>query len=250
MSEAVVWFRRDLRLTDNPAWGAACSRHRRVTALFVIDPGLWDRVTVVRRDFLAARLRRLDDALVHLGGRLRVEWGDPVAVAPRVAGRRPVYANADVSDYARRRDRAVEKRARLHWRHGSLVHPPGSVLTRQGRIYTVFTPFHRAWDGDTSQNVGNWQWVTGCGADAAPYFRIFNPVTQSRRFDPDGVYIRRWVPELRNMVAPGIHAPWQVGTAARASAGLVLNGTYPSPIVDHAGTRKRALAAYKTALSG
>ena len=105
------------------------------------------------------------------------------------------------------------------------------------------------WDGDTPQNVGNWQWVAGTGADAVPYFRIFNPVLQSRKFDPEGVYIRLWVPELARLDSRGLHAPWTETAQRLATAGVVLGETYPYPIVNHAQARKRALAAYRTALS-
>ena len=89
-------------------------------------------------------------------------------------------------------------------------------------------------DADPAQNVGNWQWVAGTGADAAPYFRIMNPITQSRRFDPDGAYIRRYVPELAALDGPGIHAPWE-RPLETAAAGVVLGRDYPYPMVDHSG---------------
>jgi deoxyribodipyrimidine photo-lyase len=100
-------------------------------------------------------------------------------------------------------------------------------------------------DADLAQNAGNWQWVAGSGADAAPYFRIFNPVTQSRKFDPEGAYIRRWVPELAKLDAKAIHAPWLAAPLDLAAAGVVLWRDYPQPIVDHDAARERALAAYE-----
>ena len=102
-------------------------------------------------------------------------------------------------------------------------------------------------DGDVAQNVGNWQWVAGTGADAAPYFRILNPVTQGLRFDPDGDYVRRWVPEISRLPAPAVHAPWQAAPGVLAAAGVALGETYPAPIVDHAEAREATLAAYEAA---
>ncbi len=106
---------------------------------------------------------------------------------------------------------------------------------------------HELIDAEVSQNAGNWQWVAGTGPDAAPYFRIFNPVTQSRRFDPTGAYLRRWVPELRGLDDRSIHAPWEVGPLELAAAGVHLGDEYPWPIVDHAQARDRTLAAYGAA---
>ena len=99
-------------------------------------------------------------------------------------------------------------------------------------------------DADLANNTQGWQWTAGCGADAAPYFRIFNPVTQSMKFDPDGAYVRRWVPELSLMPSEWIHRPWEAPSAALEGAGVRLGTTYPEPIVDHAQARERALEAY------
>jgi len=101
-------------------------------------------------------------------------------------------------------------------------------------------------DADLAANTLNWQWSAGCGADAAPYFRIFNPVLQGRKFDPDGEYVRRWVPELARLPAEFIHQPWEVPMDVLAEAGLTLGRDYPHPLVDHAEARAAALAALKT----
>ncbi|MCB2222705.1 MAG: DNA photolyase family protein [Actinobacteria bacterium] len=442
MSRGLVWFRNDLRLADNPAWAAATSSHRRVAALFVVDPALW-RPGTPRTAQLAAHLAALDGALAERGGRLLVRRGDPARVVPAEAGGAVLHLNADVTPYAARRDGAVLGAvAGSVVMEGRWVHAPGTVLSGAGEPYRVFTPFHRSWaarprdpwpepgeaeveddpgegvpgagaplmaggedaalerlgdflgrvdgygedrdrpdrdttsrlsadlkygtiaarrvadevgdgtpgrralvrqlawrdfyaqvlaahphtvdralrpeygaiawrddpgglaawqegrtgypivdaamrqlaaegwihnrprmiaasflvkdllidwrlgerwfrrllvDGDVAQNVGNWQWVAGTGADAAPYFRIFNPVTQGRRFDPDGDYVRRWVPELADAPAGWIHAPWTAGPLEAAAAGVVLGDTYPAPIVDHAEARESALAAYGAA---
>ncbi len=100
-------------------------------------------------------------------------------------------------------------------------------------------------DADLASNAASWQWVAGCGADAAPYFRVFNPVTQGEKFDPGGTYVRQWVPELAKMPAKSIHAPWLASQDELKKAGVVIGDTYPRPIVDHAEARKRALAGYE-----
>ncbi len=98
-------------------------------------------------------------------------------------------------------------------------------------------------DADSANNAASWQWVAGSGADAAPYFRIFNPVLQGEKFDPEGAYVRRWVPELAGMEAAHIHAPWLAPAEALRRAGVKLGQSYPAPIVDHAFARRRALEA-------
>jgi deoxyribodipyrimidine photo-lyase len=100
-------------------------------------------------------------------------------------------------------------------------------------------------DADAGSNPANWQWVAGCGADAAPYFRVFNPVLQGEKFDPDGAYVRRWVPELAQLPKKLIHQPWKATPLELAGAGVTLGKTYPQPIVDHREGRERALKAYE-----
>jgi deoxyribodipyrimidine photo-lyase len=445
----LVWFRRDLRLTDNPAWAAATADHAEVTALYVLDDRLLRSAGPLRRRQLVAELHALDAALWRHGGRLLVRRGDPITVVPGEADRRGgarVHWNADVTPYAAARDGAV--RAALDREpatfHGHLVHRPGALVTSAGRVPRVFGAFHSRWtatpwdgwplpgdaalgddpggglppldgepplppgedaahatlrrfldgpvdryrggrddlarpgasrlsvalrfgtisprlvaeavggagedrraflrqlawrdwyahllaetpslprralraeydriawrddpdglaawregrtgypivdagmrelaaagtmpnrvrmvtasflvkdllidwragerhfrrlllDGDVPQNVGNWQWVAGTGPDAAPWFRVFNPVTQSRAHDPGGRYLRRWLPELSGLDDTAVHAPWEAPPAALASAGVVLGGTYPEPLVDHAAARARALDAYRRA---
>jgi deoxyribodipyrimidine photo-lyase len=100
-------------------------------------------------------------------------------------------------------------------------------------------------DADLANNTLGWQWVAGCGADAAPYFRIFNPVVQGLRYDPDAAYVRRWVPELGGLAPGWAHAPWRATPDDLTAAGVALGVTYPEPIVDHGEARRRALAAYE-----
>lgn len=100
-------------------------------------------------------------------------------------------------------------------------------------------------DADLACNAANWQWVAGCGIDAAPYFRIFNPVVQGEKFDARGRFVRRWVPELAGLSDLFIHRPEQAPADELARAGVRLGETYPRPVVDHGAARRRALAAYE-----
>lgn len=100
-------------------------------------------------------------------------------------------------------------------------------------------------DADLASNSASWQWIAGCGADAAPYFRIFNPVTQGQKFDPDGRYVRKFVPELELLPKKYIHCPWEAPADVAHAAKLTLGENYPRPIVDLKASRERALAAFK-----
>jgi deoxyribodipyrimidine photo-lyase len=99
-------------------------------------------------------------------------------------------------------------------------------------------------DGDPAVNIGGWQWTAGVGADAAPYFRVFNPILQGQKFDPNGVYIRRWLPELAQIPNRYIHNPWDMPLAIQRQAGCLLDQDYPKPIIDHHWARERTLTAY------
>lgn len=100
-------------------------------------------------------------------------------------------------------------------------------------------------DADPASNAASWQWVAGTGADAAPYFRIFNPILQGEKFDPDGAYVRRWVPELSRLPSKLLHKPWTAPPAILAAAGISLGRNYPRPVVQHELARVRALAAFQ-----
>lgn len=101
-------------------------------------------------------------------------------------------------------------------------------------------------DADLANNTLGWQWIAGCGADAAPYFRVFNPVAQGEKFDPQGEYVGRWVPELAGLPAKWIHKPDEAPASVLAAAGVKLGSTYPRPVVSHEVARSVALEAYRT----
>jgi deoxyribodipyrimidine photo-lyase len=105
-------------------------------------------------------------------------------------------------------------------------------------------------DADLANNSASWQWIAGCGADAAPYFRIFNPVTQGEKFDPEGDYVRRYVPEIAKLPDKYLHKPWDAPANVLAYAKVELGKTYPKPIVDHAKARERALEAFRKTKTG
>lgn len=139
------------------------------------------------------------------------------------------------------------------WMHNRVRMIAGSFLVKD-----LMLPWQRgeAWfwdtlvDADLANNAASWQWVAGCGADAAPYFRVFNPILQGEKFDPAGDYVRRFVPELARLPTPFIHRPWEADAATLRAAGLELGRDYPRPIVDHGQARDRALAAFATIKQG
>ncbi|MCS7266827.1 MAG: DNA photolyase family protein [Geminicoccaceae bacterium] len=139
------------------------------------------------------------------------------------------------------------------WMHNRVRMIVGSFLTKDLRI-----PWQEGerwfWDtlvdADLANNAMGWQWVAGCGIDAAPYFRIFNPVLQAKKFDPEGDYVRRWVPELARLPAAWIHEPWKAPPLVLEEAGVRLGLTYPPPIVDHEIARKEALDAFAALRTG
>ena len=149
-------------------------------------------------------------------------------------------------------DAAMRQLWQTGWMHNRARMIVGSFLVKH-----LLLPWQmgEAWfwdtlvDADPASNPASWQWVAGCGADAAPYFRVFNPVLQGQKFDPDGVYVRRWVPELAASASKTVHEPWAARDLELRAAGIRLGETYPRPIVDHKSARNRALAAFGT-LSG
>jgi deoxyribodipyrimidine photo-lyase len=153
-TSGLVWFRRDLRLDDNPAWSAATSEHGQVTALFVVDPALFDRASSRRGARLLGDVAALDATLSEHGGRLLIRIGDPrvvVAEEARRLGVTAVHVNHDVTPYSTERDEAVRvalDAQGIEWvpEWGILVHEPGHIRTNAGSLSQVFTPFFRVWE--------------------------------------------------------------------------------------------------------
>jgi deoxyribodipyrimidine photo-lyase len=469
MTTAIWWIRRDLRLADNEALAAAMERAGEVIPIFVLDDRLLSSgyAGEKRVAFMLAGLRALDGALRARGSALVVRRGDPVAELARLVeetGAEAIFAEEDVSPYARARDGRAAGELPLHLVGGVSVRPPGSVLKKDGDPYVVYTPFSRAWkalptptrddllaaperiampegiesvaipdepalspdvpfvpgeeeaerrlaaftegdgppvadyagmrnrmdvagtsrlspylrwgmisarravvaavealeraengaaqkgaevwlneliwrefyihilyhfphvrggsfrrdydaigwesdeaafgawcagrtgfpvvdaamrelmatgwmhnrarmvaasflvkdllidwrwgerwfmqhlvDGDAASNNGGWQWTAGTGTDAAPYFRIFNPVTQGKKFDPAGVYVRRWVAELAGVPDTHIQEPWKMSAEEQRAAGCVVGRDYPVRVVERSAARERTLAAYGAA---
>ena len=144
-------------------------------------------------------------------------------------------------------DAGMRQLWRTGWMHNRVRMVVASFLVKHLRISWTHGA---AWfwntlvDADLANNTLGWQWSAGCGADAAPFFRIFAPVSQGMRWDPAGDYVRRWVPELARMPAEFIHCPWKAPSGALAAAGVRLGDTYPWPVVDHATARAAALVAF------
>ena len=124
------------------------------------------------------------------------------------------------------------KNLRIHWHHGE----------------------HWFWDtlidADLANNSASWQWIAGCGADASPYFRIFNPVTQGHKFDPNGEYVRQYIPEIASLPNKYLFNPWESPNLVLKTAGVELGSTYPCPIVDLKQSRKSALMAFQSLKKG
>jgi deoxyribodipyrimidine photo-lyase len=136
----------------------------------------------------------------------------------------------------------------IGWMHNRLRMVVGSFLTKNLRLDWLIGAtwfWDTLVDADLASNTLGWQWAGGCGADAAPYFRIFNPVRQGERFDPEGAFVRHWVPELAALPSKHIHAPWQAPANVLRTAGLSLGRDYPEPVVDLKASRQAALEAFE-----
>jgi len=451
-STAIWWIRRDFRLIDNQALSAACMAADSVLPVFIFDPVLLQRDAPAKRQYLDRVLRGMMETIAVQGGQLVLRRGEPAQVLHNLQQEVQavgIFAEADVSPYARKRDAAVQESLPLTLTAGVTAIPSDVVLKDDGTPYTVYTPFSKAWkrqpqpaasfehpsvnwarmeslesltmpegklrhaadylaqlrnftseriyqyqetrnrvdlkgtsglspafhlglisaaqavtlarqalnqtddprkrknaetwlneviwrefyhailyhfphvrnqafrekyrdiqwiddpaglrawqqgltgypivdaamrqmntkgwmhnrarmivasflvkdllidwklgeetfmrqlaDGDIANNNGGWKWTAGVGTDAPPYFRIFNPILQSKKFDPNGDYIRKYVPELADVPTPFIHEPWKMKPLEQQNYGLIMGETYPQPIIDHQFARKRTLAAY------
>jgi deoxyribodipyrimidine photo-lyase len=139
------------------------------------------------------------------------------------------------------------------WMHNRVRMLVASLLTKNLRIHWKEGErwfWDTLVDADLANNVQGWQWTAGCGADAAPYFRIFNPVLQGERYDPAGVYVRRWIPEIAKLPNKFIHKPWEAPNSILNEAGIQLRVTYPWPIVDLKTSRRAALEAFERVKQG
>jgi deoxyribodipyrimidine photolyase len=198
---------------------------------------------------LAARRSRRDPGPANIHGRFISRYADQrdVPGADHTSRLSPYLHFGELSvehlwhtlaqlDFAAEQRSAELLRSKLGWRefaHYVLFHLIGARWFWDTLV-----------DADLANNTLGWQWSAGCGFDAAPFTRVFNPTLQAERFDAEGVYIRRYVPELANLAAPYIHRPFEAPPFVLAEAGVRLGKTYPYPIVDHAAARRRALAAF------
>ena len=221
MDTAIVVFTRDLRLHDNPALHQACVRARQVVPLFVADPAI--AAPPNRARFLAESLADLRASLRERGGDLVIRGGDPAAEVIALAGETragAVYLADDVSHYATARRRKLERECARHrldaGRGANRAHPGRRGYAHFGALLA---------DGDVAANAGNWQWVAGTGNNTRPN-RVMNPLRQAQRFDHDGQYVRRYVPELAGLDPAYIQTPWRLPAAHREHLG------YPGPIVE------------------
>jgi len=133
------------------------------------------------------------------------------------------------------------------WMHNRVRMVVASLLTKNANLHWLNGAkwfWDTLVDADLASNSMNWQWVAGCGVDAAPYFRIFNPVTQGKKFDPQGEYVRRWIPELKNFPLRYLHEPWNSPLKLQQEADIIIGRNYPRPIIDLSSTRKQILASY------
>ncbi len=146
-------------------------------------------------------------------------------------------------------DAGMRQLYKIGWMHNRVRMIVGSFLTKNLLLHWKHGEewfFDTLVDADVGSNTAGWQWISGCGADASPYFRIFNPILQGQKFDPEGEYVRKYVPELKHVPKKHIHNPWEMSLSHQEEYKCKLGKNYPLPIVDLKDSRNRALAAFKT----
>ena len=146
-------------------------------------------------------------------------------------------------------DAGMRQLYKTGWMHNRVRMIVGSFLTKNLLLHWKNGEewfFDTLVDADVGSNSAGWQWISGCGADASPYFRIFNPILQGQKFDPDGDYVKEFVPELNNIPKKYIHNPWEMSMEDQKKYNFEIGTSYPAPIVDLKETRNRALSAFKT----
>lgn len=222
------------------AWAAREAEARAVNAPARQGAETWLN-ELVWREFYAAILYHFPHVrrMAFRPGLRNIPWRDAPADFAAWAEGRTGYPVVDA---------AMRQLNATGWMHNRARMIAASFLTkdllidwRLGERYFM----QHLLDGDPAANNGGWQWTAGTGTDAAPYFRVFNPVLQGRKFDPHGDYVRRWVPELAAVPAKFIHEPWKMPAEVQRRAGCTIGKEYPMPVVDHIAARNRVLAAYR-----
>ena len=145
-------------------------------------------------------------------------------------------------------DAGMRQLYKTGWMHNRVRMIVGSFLTKNLLLHWNNGEewfFDTLVDADIGSNSAGWQWISGCGADASPYFRIFNPILQGQKFDPKGDYVKKYIPELNNVIDKYIHNPWEMSKESQNICGCKIGKDYPEPIVDLKETRNRALSAFK-----
>jgi deoxyribodipyrimidine photo-lyase len=194
---------------------------------------------LIWRDFYIHVLYHFPEVLKNNFRSLRVHWkNDPYQFKAWCAGETgyPVV------------DAAMRQLMQTGWMHNRARMVVASFLTKD---LLINWNWGEKWfmqhliDGDVAANNGGWQWAAGTGTDAAPYFRIINPIIQGQKYDPQGVFIRAWLPELAEVPIGYLHTPWTMPLSVQLQAGCQIGKDYPAPIVDHGWARQRALQAYR-----
>jgi deoxyribodipyrimidine photo-lyase len=252
MSTALMWYRRDLRVHDHPALHAALSAHECVSARELEQRALhtcgagaqaWIR-QLCWRDFYAHVLLHWPENLHReFQPRYRgLAWDDAPALLAAWQHGHTGYPIVDA---------AMRQLAQTGWMHNRARLIVGSFATkdlhldwREGEAWFA----RLLLDGEPAQNNGNWQWIASVGSDPAPPVRrMYNPILQAQRFDPDGSYVRTWVPELQSVPEERLFAPWEMSPGEQREARCRIGRDYPQPIVDHQQERHRAIERYRAA---